>query len=55
MDSGYEIKLGKRAVNPTFAERLVRLKTLGDAYVPKNLKQRVSDRNKFPNAIREKF
>ncbi len=43
------------AVKPTFAERFVRLKTLGEAYVPKNLEQRIADRDKFPNAVREKF
>ncbi len=33
----------------------VSMKTLGEAYVPKNLEQRIADRDKFPNAIREKF
>lgn len=53
---GYEIKHGKHlAVKPTFAERFVRLKTLGDAYLPKNLEQRISERDKFTDAVREKF
>lgn len=53
---GYEIKRGKHlAVKPMFAERFVRLKTLGDAYLPKNLEQRISERDKFTDAVREKF
>lgn len=28
---------------------------MGEAYLPKNLEQRISDRDKFPNAVREKF
>ena len=31
------------------------LKTLGNAYIPKNLVQRIADRDKFPNAVRDKF
>ncbi len=55
-ERGYQIKSGKYfAVKPTFAERFVQLKTLGEAYVPKNLEQRIADRDKFPNAVREKF
>jgi len=55
-ERGYEIKRGKYlAVKPTFAERFVRLKTLGEAYLPKNLEKRINDRDKFPNAVREKF
>lgn len=53
---GYKIKSGKHiAVKPTFAERFVRFKSLGEAYLPKNLEQRIADRDKFPNAVREKF
>lgn len=52
---GYEVKNGKYiAVKPTFAERFVRLKTLGSAYTPNYLEQRIADRDKFPNAIRRK-
>ena len=55
-ERGYQIKRGKHlAVKPTFAERFVRLKTLGDAYLPKNLEQRISERDKFTNAVRDKF
>ncbi len=28
---------------------------MGEAYLPKNLEQRIADRDKFPNAVREKF
>lgn len=53
---GYEVKRGKHiAVKPQFAERFVRLKTLGEAYLPKNLEQRISDRDVFTNAVRTKF
>ncbi len=55
-ERGYEIKRGKYlAIKPTFAERFVRLKTLGEAYLPKNLEKRITVRDKFPNAVREKF
>lgn len=55
-DRGYQIKNGKYiAVKPTFAERFVRLKTLGAAYLPKNLEQRIAERNIFTDYVREKF
>ena len=55
-ERGYEIKRGKHvAVKPQFAERFVRLKTLGEAYLPKNLEQRIADRDMFTNAVRAKF
>lgn len=55
-ERGYQIKSGKYiAVKPTFTERFVRLKTLGAAYLPKNLEQRIAERNIFTNAVREKF
>ena len=55
-ERGYEIKQGKYiAVKSPDVERFVRLKTLGNAYIPKNLEQRIADRDKFPNAVREKF
>lgn len=54
-ERGYEVKSGKYiSVKPSFAERFVRLKTLGTAYLPNNLEQRIADRDKFPNAIRKK-
>lgn len=43
------------AVKPQFAERFVRLKTLGEAYLSKNLEQRIADRDMFTNAVRAKF
>ena len=43
------------AVKAPFAERFVRLKTLGEAYLPKNLEQRIADRDVFTNAVRTKF
>lgn len=54
----YQINRGKHlAVKPTFAERYVRLKSLGEAYLPKNLEQRISKRDKFKsaNTIEKKF
>ncbi len=53
---GYEVKSGKYiAIKPPFGERFVRLKTLGDAYLPKNLVIRIADRNKFTDAVKAKF
>lgn len=43
------------AVKPMFAERFIRLQSLGEAYLPKNLEQRIADRDKFPTAVRERF
>ena len=55
-ERGYEIKQGKYiAVKSPDAERFVRLKTLGNAYIPKNLEQRIADRDKFPNVVQEKY
>lgn len=55
-ERGYEIKSGKHvAVKSQYAERSVRLKTLGEAYLPKNLEQRIGDREMFTNAVRTKF
>ena len=54
-ERGYQIKRGKHiAVKPTFTERFIRLKSLGEAYLPNNLEQRIADRDKFPNAVRKK-
>lgn len=54
-ERSYKIKSGKHiAVKPTFAERFIRLKSLGEAYLPNNLEQRIADRDKFPNAVRKK-
>lgn len=53
---GYEVKSGKYiAAKPPFGERFVRLKTLGAAYLPKNLEIRIAERDNFTNAIKAKF
>lgn len=53
---GYEVKSGKYiAIKPPFGERFVRLKTLGAAYLPKNLEIRIAERDNFTNAIKAKF
>lgn len=53
---GYEVKIGKyTAMKPPFGERFVRLKTLGAAYLPKNLEIRIAERDNFTNAIKAKF
>ena len=55
-ERGYEVKDGAHiAVKPQNAERFVRLITLGEEYVPKSLEQRIADRDKFPNAVRDKI
>ena len=55
-ERGYAIKRGKYiAVKPQNAERYVRLMTLGEEYVLKSLEQRIADRDKFPNAVRDKI
>ena len=55
-ERGYEIKRGKYlAVKSPTAERFVRLKTLGEDYAPNCLEKRIADREKFPNAVREKL
>ncbi len=53
---GYEVKSGKYiAIKPPFGERFVRLKTLGSAYLPKNLEIRISQRNNFTNSVKVKY
>lgn len=53
---GYEVKSGKYiAIKPPFGERFVRLKTLGSAYLLKNLETRIAQRNNFTNAVKVKF
>ena len=55
-ERGYQVKDGKYiAVKPPFGERFVRLKSLDAAYLTKNLEQRISERDKFPTAVREQF
>lgn len=52
---GYEIKQGKYiSVKAPSAERFVRLKTLGEEYLPKNLEQRIAESGRFVDCVREK-
>lgn len=51
----YEIKEGKYlAVKSPKAQRFVRLRSLGEDYLPKNIEKRIANRDKFPNVVREK-
>ena len=52
---GYEIKQGKYiSVKAPSAERFVRLKTLGEEYLPKNLERRIAESGRFAHCVREK-
>lgn len=52
---GYEIKEGKYlAVKSPRAQRFVRLRSLGEDYLPKNIEKRIANRDKFPNVVRDK-
>lgn len=52
---GYEIKRGKYiSVKAPSAERFVRLKNLGDEYLPKNLEQRIAEKDMFTDCVRDK-
>lgn len=52
---GYEIKEGKYlAVKSPRAQRFVRLRSLGEDYLPNNIEKRIANRDKFPNVVREK-
>lgn len=52
---GYEIKEGKYlAVKSSKAQRFVRLRSLGEDYLPKNIEKRIANRDKFPNVVRKK-
>ena len=52
---GYEIKEGKYlAVKSPQAQRFVRLKSLGDEYIPKNIEKRIAEKEKLPNAVSAK-
>ena len=53
-ERGYELKRGKYvAVKAPFAERFVRLKSLGDEYLPKQLEKRISIKDNYPNSVRQ--
>lgn len=54
-EQGYEIKEGKYlAVKSPKAQRFVRLRSLGEDYLPNNIEKRIANRDKFPNVVREK-
>ena len=54
-ERGYEIKQGKYiAVKAPSAERFVRLKTLGEEYLPKNLERRIVESGRFVDCVLEK-
>ncbi|MGN1340205.1 MAG: hypothetical protein ACI4WS_07925 [Oscillospiraceae bacterium] len=55
-ERGYEIKQGKYlAVKAPFAERYVRLKSLGDDYLPKMLEKRISSNGTYVRKVRERM
>ena len=55
-EHGYEIKHGKYiAVKAPFAERYVRLKSLGDEYLPKMLERRISLNGTYARKVRERM
>lgn len=55
-ERGYEIKQGKYlAVKAPFAERYVRLKSLGDEYLPKMLEKRISSSGTYVRKVRERM
>lgn len=52
---GYEIKQGKYiSVKAPSAERFVRLKTLGEEYLPQNLERRITESGRFVDCVHEK-
>ena len=52
---GYEIKEGKYlAVKSPRAQRFVRLRSLGEEYLPNNIEKRIANRDNFPKIVREK-
>ena len=56
IEHGYEIKHGKYiAVKAPFAERYVRLKSLGDEYLPKMLERRISLNGIYARKVRERM
>lgn len=51
----YEVKYGKYiSVKAPSSERFVRLKTLGEEYLPKNLERRIAESGRFVDCVREK-
>ena len=55
-EKNYELKTeGKYiAVKSPDAQRFVRLKTLGEEYLPNNIEKRIAERDKFPKAVQAK-
>lgn len=54
-ERNYEIKSGKYlAVKSPNAQRFVRLKTLGEEYLPQNIEKRIENRERFSNAVQKK-
>lgn len=54
-ERGYEIKQGKYiSVKAPSAERYVRLKTLGEEYLPQNLERRIAESGWFVDCVRDK-
>ena len=54
-ERGYDVKYGKYiSVKHPSAERFVRLKNLGDEYLPKNLEIRIAEKDRFTDCVREK-
>lgn len=52
-ERGYEVKYGKYvSVKHPSAERFVRLKNLGDEYLPKNLEIRIAEKDLFTDRVR---
>lgn len=52
---GYEVKQGKYiSVKAPSAERFVRLKTLGEEYLPKNLERRIAESGRFIDCVQKK-
>lgn len=55
LESGYDVKRGKYiAVKPPYSERFIRLKSLGNPYLPYVLEQRIEERHSFTNAVQRK-
>lgn len=55
-ERGYEVKHGKYiSVKHPNAERFVRLKTLGEEYLPKNLALRITGQNAYTDKVTEKL
>lgn len=54
-ERNYEIKTGKYpAVKSPNAQRFVRLKTLGEEYLPQHIEKRIENRERFSNAVQKK-